>query len=73
MNGRPLQYGISTLMTWVAFAAVNCWLCTLGAWGIIVAVVIDKHVLVACLCWRLQVDRRERAGCPAADVQRQAA
>ena len=60
MRHRPYQFGISSLMWWVAFAAFNCWLCSLGAWGIIVAVVIDKHVLVAFLCWAAQVDRRER-------------
>jgi hypothetical protein len=60
MDGRPFQFGISTLMVWVAFAAFNFWLCSFGAWGVIVAVVIDKHVLVAYLCWRLQVDRRRQ-------------
>jgi hypothetical protein len=48
------------MMWWVAFAAVNFWLCSLGAWGVILAVVIDKHVLVAYLCWAARVDRRER-------------
>lgn len=59
-NHRPYQFGLSSMMWWVAFSAVNFWLFTLGAVGIIVAVVIDKHVLVAYLCWAAQVDRRER-------------
>ena len=42
----------------VAFAAINFWLFSWGACGVIVAVVIDKHVLVAYLCWKAQVDRR---------------
>ena len=44
----------------VAFAAANCWLFSLGAWGGILAVVIDKHVLVAYLCMKADVDRRAR-------------
>jgi hypothetical protein len=59
MSHKPYQFGISNMMWWVAFAAFNCWLCSLGAWGIILAVVIDKHVLVAYLCWAARVDRRE--------------
>jgi hypothetical protein len=54
------QFGIATLMWWVAFAALNCWLFSLGPWGAIVALVTDKHVLVAYLCWLAQVDRRSR-------------
>lgn len=48
------------MMWWVAFAAVNFWLCSLGAWGVILAVVIDKHVLVAYFCWAARVDRRDK-------------
>jgi len=58
MASRPFQYGISALMACVAFAAFNFWLCTHGAWGIVLVMVIDKHIVVAYLCWRLQVDRR---------------
>jgi hypothetical protein len=58
MRQTPVQFGLSTMMWLVAFAAFNCWLCSLGAWGVIVAVVIDKHVLVAYLCMRMDVDRR---------------
>ncbi|MBI3469589.1 MAG: hypothetical protein HY000_41845 [Planctomycetes bacterium] len=60
MTRRPLQFGLSSLMWLVAFAAANCWLFSLGAWGGILAVVIDKHVLVAYLCMRADVDRRAR-------------
>ena len=60
MSHRPFQFGISNMMWWVAFAAVNFWLCSLGAWGVILAVVIDKHVLVAYVCWAARVDRRDR-------------
>ena len=58
MRHGPFQFGVSTLMAWVAFAAFNFWLFSLGAWGGILAVVIDKHVLVAYLCWKADVDRR---------------
>ena len=60
MTRRPLQFGLSSLMWLVAFAAANCWLFSLGAWGGILAVVIDKHVLVAYLCMKADVDRRAR-------------
>ena len=72
MDSRPFQYGISTLMGCVAFAAFNFWLCSLGAWAVIIAVVIDKHVLVAYLCWRLQIDRRRREPAARADLQQAA-
>ena len=71
MRHQPNQFGISSLMWWVAFAAFNCWLWSLGAWGIIVAVVIDKHVLVAYLCWAARVDRRNSQ--PIAEKLRRAA
>src|SRR6059036_3264420 len=58
MTSRPVQFGLSTVLYLVAFAAFNFWLFSLGAWGVIVAVVIDKHVLVAYLCMRAQVDRQ---------------
>ena len=52
------------MMWWVAFAALNFWLCSLGAWGVILAVVIDKHVLVAYVCWAARVDRRDKKPAP---------
>ena len=61
MTRPPLQFGIASLMWLVAFAAFNCWLFSLGAWGGILAAVIDKHVLVAYLCMKADVDRRPRA------------
>jgi hypothetical protein len=57
MSRRGFQFGISSLMWWTLFAAVHCWLFSLGAWGIIVAIVTDKHLLVAYLCWAARVDR----------------
>jgi hypothetical protein len=60
MNQRPYQFGIAHLMWCVAFAAMNFWLCSLGAWGVILAIVIDKHVLVAYVCWAARVDRRDK-------------
>jgi hypothetical protein len=65
---RSFQFGLSTLLWLVAFCAFNCWLFSMGAWGIILAAVIDKHVLVAYLCMLAQVDRRE-AGAPPAGAQ----
>ena len=56
---RPCyQFGLSSLMWLGLFAALNCWMCTLGRWGVILAIVIDKHVLVAYLCWRVRIDTR---------------
>jgi hypothetical protein len=59
MRHKPYQFGISNMMWWVVFAAFHFWLCSLGAWGVILAVVIDKHVAVAYLCWAARVDRRD--------------
>lgn len=57
MTSRPFQFGVSALMWLVVFAALNFWLFSLGAWGGILAVVIDKHVLVAYLCMKAEVDQ----------------
>jgi hypothetical protein len=51
------QFGISTLMWLVLAAAVHCWLFTLGPYGVIVTIVVDKHIVVAYLCWIARVDR----------------
>ena len=61
MPRRPLQFGLASLMWLVTFAAFNCWLFSFGAWGGILAAVIDKHVLVAYLCMKANVDRQARA------------
>jgi hypothetical protein len=58
MCRRAYQFGLSNLMWWVVVAAIHCWLISQGSWGIIIALVVDKHVLVAYLCWVAQVDRR---------------
>lgn len=58
MMRNPFQFGLSSLVLMVVFAALNCWLFTFGAWGGILAVVVDKHVLVAYLCMKTDVDRR---------------
>lgn len=58
MNIRPRQFGLSTLIWLVVFAAFNFWLISLGVWGTILAIVIDKHVLVAYLCMVARVDQR---------------
>lgn len=58
MKHRSFQFGLAALVWLVVFAAFNCWLFTLGSWGRVVAVVIDKHVIVAYLCMIAQVDRR---------------
>ena len=58
MIRNPLQFGLSSLLLLVLFTAINCWLFTFGAWGGILAVVIDKHVLVAYLCMKADVDRQ---------------
>ncbi len=58
-------------MLCVAFAAFNCWLYSLGTWGVIVAVVIDKHVLVAYFCWMARVDQ-PRQQLPAGQVRKAA-
>ena len=59
MRRPPLQFGLSTLMWVVVFAACNCWLCShVYPWGLILAMTIDKHVLVAYLCMRARVDKR---------------
>jgi hypothetical protein len=51
------QFGISTLMWLVVAAAIHCWLFSHGPYGIIVTIVVDKHILVAYLCWVARVDR----------------
>lgn len=55
---RPFQFGLSSLVWLVVFVACNLWLFSLGAWGGVLALVIDKHVLVAYLCMKARVDRR---------------
>ncbi len=67
MTHRSFQFGLAALVWLVVFAAFNCWLFTLGFWGGVVAVVIDKHVVVAYLCMLAQVDRR-RLGRPMRSV-----
>jgi hypothetical protein len=59
MRHRAFQFGISSLMWLVVVAAIHCWLFSLGSYGIIIAIVADKHILVAYLCWAARVD------CPA--------
>jgi len=61
MSERSYQFGLSTILWLVALAAINFWLFRLGPWGIVLAVVFDKHVLVAALCWSARVDHRERS------------
>jgi hypothetical protein len=70
MPRHRFQFGLSTLLWIVVFMACNCWLCTrLYPWGLILAMTVDKHVLVAYLCMKFRVDRRAAAG-PAAVVSR---
>jgi hypothetical protein len=71
MVRNPVQFGLSSLVLLVLFAALNCWLFKFGAWGGVLAVVVDKHVLVAYLCMKADVDRRSTAS--STDVSRGAA
>ena len=66
MTRSRFQFGLSSLLWFVVFAAFNFWLFSLGSWGGIVALTIDKHVLVAYLCMKFRVDERGRAGTPVA-------
>ena len=50
MAERPFQFSLLTLFGWVTFAAVMFWLSTFGVLGVILAVAVSKHVLVAQLC-----------------------
>jgi hypothetical protein len=59
---NPMQFGLSTILWCVLLSAINFWLVTIGPWGVILAVVFDKHVLVAFLCWSARVDIRTRVG-----------
>jgi hypothetical protein len=61
MVHRTFQFGISTLMWLVVVAAIHCWLISLGPYGMIVAAVVDKHILVAYLCSLANVDRSNAA------------
>jgi hypothetical protein len=58
---RPrFQLSVASLLTLVACAAVNLWLFRLGPLLGLVGLNISKHVVIACLCQRMGVDR-ERA------------
>ena len=60
MTRYPFQFGISSLMWLVAFAALNFWMFSFGAWGVILALAIDKHLLVAYFCMLAKVDQRKQ-------------
>lgn len=76
MNRRRFQFSLADLLWLVVFAACNFWMFRFGPIGVIIAIVIDKHILVAYLCCSARVDRRDadaRCETPArADVKQAA-
>ena len=60
-GGRPsLHLRLWMLGVTTASILATAWLCTLGPLPAILALVVEKHVLVALLIMRLDADKAER-------------
>jgi predicted RND superfamily exporter protein len=63
---RPFQFSLLALFGWVTFAALMFWLSTFGVLGVILAIAVSKHVLVALLCMWHARQGRGRGSAPTA-------
>ena len=59
---RPLRDRLWLMWMTILTVLVTAWLCTLGPFPAVIALVVAKHVLVALLVMGLGVDAKDSAG-----------